>query len=116
MEKVVKNKREIIIMKNENMYRELSDTIKCINIHSLGVPEEKDRKKGEKILFEEIISESFPQLGEGNRHPDPRDTENPPTHTHHQNKKIISTARHKVIKLAKYSDKEKILKAAGKGI
>lgn len=48
MEKVVKNKREIIIMKNENMYRELSDTIKCINIHSLGVPEEKDRKKGGK--------------------------------------------------------------------
>ena len=52
-------------MQSEDRYRDLSDCIKCNNIHSIGVLEEgeRERKKRMENLFEEIIPENFPNLG-----------------------------------------------------
>lgn len=99
MESNQEQKREKIIMQNKNGHKELSDSTKCINIHILGVPE-GNCERG-KNLFEEIIAENFPQTGEGKRHTDPGDMDPPIKKLN----KSRSTARHTVIKLAKYSDK-----------
>ena len=48
-------------MQHKNRLRELSDSIKCNNIHILGVPQEEERKETEN-LCEEIIPEKFPNL------------------------------------------------------
>ena len=37
------------------------DNIKCSNIHIIGVPEE-ERKKGPEKIFEDIITENFPNM------------------------------------------------------
>ena len=49
------------IKSNEDSLRDLWDNIKCTNIRIIGVPEE-DRKKGPKKIFEEIITENFPNM------------------------------------------------------
>ena len=41
----------------------LRNNIKCTNILILGVPEEEEKKKGTKKIFEEIIVEYFHNLG-----------------------------------------------------
>ena len=56
-------KRERRIMRHKNRLRELSDSIKHNDIRITGVPEE-ERVKGEEYLFQEIIAENFPNLGE----------------------------------------------------
>ena len=45
-------------MQNESRFRELSDCIKCNNIHIIGVSEEENEKRAEN-LFEDIT----PDLG-----------------------------------------------------
>ena len=52
-------KKQKRIKRNEDNLRDL----KCLNIRILGVPEEKDEKKGYEKIFEEIIVENFPQMG-----------------------------------------------------
>ena len=44
--------------------RDLWDNIKRTNIWIIGVPEEKEKKKGTEKIFEEIIVENFPKMGE----------------------------------------------------
>ena len=44
----------------EDSLRDLWDHIKCTNI--IGVPEEKEKKKRYKKIFEEIIVENFPNM------------------------------------------------------
>ena len=56
-------KRERKILQNENRLRELSDSIKRNNICIIGIPVEKEREKAAENLFEEIIHENFPNLG-----------------------------------------------------
>ena len=91
----------------EDSLRDLWNNIKCTNIQIIGVPEEKEKKKGTEKIFEEIIVENFPDTGEeivnqvqeAQRVPhriNPR--RNPP--------------RHILIKLSKIQYQEKILKAA----
>ena len=93
--------------RNEDSLRDLWDNIKCTNIHIIGVPEGEEREKGPEKIFEEVIAENFPNMGnkiatqvqEVHRVPDrinPR----------------RNTPRHIVIKLAKLKNKEKLLKAA----
>ena len=99
--------KEKRIIKNENGLRELSNIIKCNNIHVTMIPEGEEREKGTENLFEEIVTENFPnqeketniQIQEAQRTP---------------NKITLwrSTPRHIVIKMAKSHDKEAILKAA----
>lgn len=43
---------------NEQSLRAMKDTIKCPNIHIMGVP----RKRGAEKVIEEIIAEKFPNL------------------------------------------------------
>ena len=92
--------------KNEDSLRHLWDNIKGTNICITGVPEGKEREKGPEKIFEEIIAESFPNMGkeivnqvqEAQRVPgriNPR----------------RNTLRHIVIKLTKIKDKDKTLKA-----
>ena len=44
--------------------RELYDQSKQNNIHIIGVPEKEETEKGIESVFEEIIDENFPKLGE----------------------------------------------------
>ena len=87
-------------------YRDLWDNTKRTNIRIIGVPEEKEKKKGSEKIFEEIIVENFPNMGkeivtqvqEAQRVPykiNPRK----------------NIPRHILIKLTKIKFKEKILKA-----
>ena len=100
-------KRDKKIQEYEGKIRELSDALKRNNLHIIGIPEEEERGKGAEGVLEEIIAENFPDLGkekgteiqEAQRTPFKRNLNR-------------SSARHIIVKLAKYKDKEKILKAA----
>ena len=48
-------------MKRTGYLRNLWDSIKCTNIHIIGVPEE-EKKKGYEKIFEETIVENFPNM------------------------------------------------------
>ena len=57
--------RDKRISRIETSLRELCDQYKRSNIFTIGVPEEKEeRQKGIESVFEEIIAENFPKLGE----------------------------------------------------
>ena len=47
----------------EDNPRDLWDNTKRTNIRIIGVPEEEEKKKGTKKIFEEIIVENFPNMG-----------------------------------------------------
>lgn len=51
--------KEKRIMKSEHNLRDLWDTIKCTNIHILGVPLEKAITIQPEIIFEEIMVQNF---------------------------------------------------------
>ena len=48
----------------EDSLRDIWDNIKCTNIRITGVPEEEEKKKGTEKIFEEIIVENYPNMGE----------------------------------------------------
>ena len=48
--------------RNEDSLRDLWDNIKCTNIPIIGGPRRRRRKGPEKI-FEEVITENFPNMG-----------------------------------------------------
>ena len=87
-------------MERKNRLRELSESIKHNNIHMIGTPkeEEEERKGGRK--FEAIIAENFPNLG--------KETDIQIQESQRTPIKISkSKPKHNVIKVAKYSNKEK---------
>ena len=55
--------KEKRIKRNEGSLRDLWDNIKCNNIRNMGVPEGEEREKGPEKIFEEIIVETFPNMG-----------------------------------------------------
>ena len=77
------------------------------NICIIGIPEGKEKEQGIEHLFEKVMTENFPnlikekvtQIQETQRVPSKRHPKRP-------------TARHIIIKMAKFQDKERILKAA----
>ena len=83
--------------------RELCDQYEHNNTHIIGVPEEEEREKGIESVFEEIIAEKFPKLGEEmasqtievHRTPMTRDPRR-------------ATPRHIIIKIAKIKDKDRV--------
>ena len=99
--------KEKKMKRNEDSLRDIWDNIKRHNIRIIGVPEGEEREKGPKKIFEEIIVENFPNMGqeiatqvqEAQRLP------------YRINPKR-NMPRHTVIKLPKIKDREKLLKAA----
>ena len=62
----IKQNIEKRMKRNEDSLRDFWDNIKCTNIHIIGVPEEEEQEKGPEKIFEEIIAENFPNMGEKN--------------------------------------------------
>ena len=89
------------------MLRKLQNNMKHNNIHIRGTPEGEEQEQGTENLFEKVMMENFPnlrrekvtQIQETQRVPNKRNPKRP-------------TARHIIIKMAKFQDKERILKAA----
>ena len=89
-----------------NSLRDLWDNIKHTNIQIIGVPEEKEKKRYEKI-FEEIIVDNFPSMGK-ERVNQVQEIQRVPYRINPRR----NTPRHILIKLTKTKHKESILKAA----
>ena len=98
--------KEKRMKRSEDSLRDLWNNIKCTNIRIIVVPEGVEREKLPEKIFEEILVENFLSMGkeiatqvqEAQRVPyriNPR----------------RNTLRHIVIKLTRFKDKEKILKA-----
>uniref|UniRef100_A0A8D1RM74 L1 transposable element RRM domain-containing protein n=1 Tax=Sus scrofa TaxID=9823 RepID=A0A8D1RM74_PIG len=92
--------------KHESNIRDLWDNIKWANLCIIGIPEIDEKEKGIENIFEEIMSENFPNLKEtdikiqeAQRIPNMLNPNRP-------------TPRRITIKTAKVKDKERILKAA----
>ena len=84
----------------------MQDNMKCNNIRIIGIPEGEE-EQGIETLFEKVLMENFPnlmrekvtQIQETERVPSKRNPKRP-------------TARHIINKIAKFQDKERILKTA----
>ena len=85
----------------------MQGNMKHNNIHIIGIPEGEEEEQGTENLFEKVMMENFPklmrekvtQIQESQRVPSKRNPKR-------------STARHIILKMAKFQDKERILKAA----
>ena len=81
--------------------------MKCNNIHIIGIPEGEEEEQGIENLFEKEMMENFPnlrrekvtQIQETQRVPSKRNPKR-------------NTARHIIVKMAKFQEKERIIKAA----
>ena len=110
-DKVEKNtqkeqEKEKILRKNEEGLREMQDNMKHNNICIIGIPEGEEEEQVIEILFEKVMMENFPtlmrekvnQIQETQRVPIKRNPKRP-------------TSRHIIIKMVKFQDRERILKA-----
>ena len=59
----VEQNNEKGMKRNEGSLRDLWDNIKPTNILIIGVPEGEEREKGPEKIFDEIIVERFPNMG-----------------------------------------------------
>ena len=108
VEKTTQNEqeKEKRLRKNEEGLREMQDNMKCNNIRIIGIPEEEE-EQGTENLFQKVMIENFPllmrekvtQIQETQRVPSNRNPKRP-------------TARRIIIKMAKFEDKKRIIKAA----
>ena len=95
------------LRKNEETIREMQDYMKRNNIRIIGIPEREGEEQGIENLFEKVMMENFPnlmrekvtQIQETQRVPNKRNPKRP-------------TPRHIIINMAKFQDKERILKAS----
>ena len=81
----------------------MQDNMKCNNTHITGIPEGEEEEQGIENLFEKVIMEDFPNLmrekvTQIQESQSPNQVENPKR----------PTARHIIIKMAKFQDKERI--------
>ena len=85
----------------------MQDNTKHNNIHIIGIPEGEEEEQRIENLFEKLMMEIFPnlmrekvaQIQESEGVPSKRNPKRP-------------TARHIIIQMAKFQDKERILKSA----
>ena len=83
----------------------MQDNMKRNNIHIIGIPEGEEEEQGIENLFEKVIMENFPNLmkksykSRKHRVPIKRNPKRP-------------TARHIIIKMAKFQDKRENLKGS----
>ena len=95
--------KEKTMKRIEGSLRDLWDNIKHTNIQIIGVPEEEEEKKASEKIFEEIIVENFPNMG------------NEIVNQVQEVQRVpysINPRRHILIKLSKIKYKEQILRAA----
>ena len=100
------SKKRKRLRKNEEGLREMQGNIKCNNIHIIGIPEGEEEEQGIQNLFEKVMMENFPnfmrekvtQIQEKQTVPIKRNPKRP-------------TASSIIIKMSKFPDKERILKA-----
>ena len=95
------------IQEYEGKIRELSDALKRNNLCIIGIPEEEERGKDAEGVLEEIIAENFPDLGK-EKGIEIQEAQRTPFRCNLKQ----SSARHIIVKLPKYKDKDGILKAA----
>ena len=110
MEKNTQNEqdKEKRLRKNEEVIREMQDNRKHNNIRIIGIPEGEEEEQGIENLFKKVMMENFPnlmrekvkQIQESQRVPIKRNPKRP-------------TARHIIIKMAKFQDKERIKGSKG---
>ena len=89
----------------------MQDNMKSNNIRIIGIPEGEEEEQGIENLFENVMMENFPNLmrekvtqsQESQSVPIKRNPKRP-------------TARHIIFKMAKFQDKERILKAEKKEV
>ena len=111
-DKVEKNtqkeqEKEKSLKKNAEVLRKMQDHTKRNNIRIIGITEGEEEEQGIENLFEKVMMENFPKLR--------REKVTQIQETHRvRNKRNPKrpTARHIIIKMAKFQDKERILKAA----
>ena len=92
--------------KHESSMRDLWDNIKRANLRIIGIPEGVEKDKGMENIFEEIMAENFLNI----KYTDIKTQE-----TQRALNKLSPTwptPRHIITKMAKFKDKERILKAA----
>ena len=109
VEKNTQNEQEMEkrFRKNGEGLREMQDNMKHNNICIIGIPKGEEEEKGIGNLFEKVMMENFPnlmaekvtQIQESQRVPSKRNPKRP-------------TAKHIIIKVAEFQDKERILKTA----
>ena len=95
--------------KEQTCGRELQDNMKHNNIRIIGIPEGEEEEQGIENLFEKVMMEKFPnlirekvtQIQDSQRAPIKRNPKRP-------------TSRHIIIKMAKFQDKERILRQQGR--
>ena len=60
--KEAEEKREKQLKDHEERLREINDSLRRKNLHSIGVPEGAERDKGPESVFEQIIAETVLNL------------------------------------------------------
>lgn len=96
-----KEEGEERLRKNEAAIGEVADSIKRTNIRVIWIAEEENRVKATEIIFQEVLIENFPQLG------NPQSIKiTEAEHTCWQVNPKHPTPRHIVVKLSKLSDRK----------
>ena len=103
----VEQKREKRLKTNQESLRELWDNLKCTNIRIIGVPKGEEKEKGTEKRFQKIIAKNFPNMGK-----EPLTQIQEAQQVPYKINPRRNTLRHILIKLTKFKDKEKTLKAA----
>ena len=62
---------------NEDSLRDVWDNIRWANIWFIGISEGEEKEKGPEKIFEEMLSEKFPNMSKKNSCPSPGNTESP---------------------------------------
>ena len=93
--------------KIEERLRNLPDNFKCSNILIIGEPEREEDEQEIENLFEKNNTGKLSQSGKGNNLQEVQEAQRFPKKLHPKR----NTLRHIIIKLPKFKDKERILKA-----
>ena len=80
----------------------MQDNMKCNNICIIGIPEGEEEEQGVENLFEKVMMENFPNLMR-EKVTQIQESQSPSQEE--------PTGRHIIIKMAKFQDHERILKA-----
>ena len=95
------------LKENEEGLREMQDNMKWSNILTIGIPEGEEEEQMIENLFEKVMMKNLPNLMREET-TQVQETERIPK----KMKPKATTVRNVIIKMAKFQDKERILKEA----